>query len=247
MEQAQPYFPLRLYTSIWFLLTAALAGLGAWELYLNHAFAARGIGDEAFVEREYNQVWHDKYGDPRYEPHIVYRYDVNGVTYHPDTVITDDTEVYLRTRVTIPIKYLPEAPARSRIDLEAESDHYRLKAGGGIYIGFLIFVIGGFILGYSASQNAEWKRLKRLGFACIGRVQSIETTNPRTRNERRFLIVEFTDQAGHRIQGRAQTLSLLQRTRWKEGDSIRVYYDPQNTANFGFDLALRIKPGLRVS
>jgi len=244
MEQACPFFPLRLYASIWFLLTAALLGLGAWEITVNHSFSARALHRVGLVERQYDQTYSDKYGNPHYEPHLIYTYDVNGITYRPDVAITGDTKNFLQNRLTVPIEYLPEAPERSRIDLDAESDRFRLRAAGPLFIGFLLLVLGGFILGYTASQNSAWKRLKRTGITCIGRVQSIEITSPGTRNERRFLTVEFADQTGRRIEGRTQTLGFFQRMRWKAGDSIRVNYDPQNAAIFGVDLNSGRRDGL---
>jgi hypothetical protein len=236
LYRALPCYPrFWAWLGLWLLVTLSLLGVGIWDIRLDHAFATRAVHVQGQIVANYFRVSHGRYGDEIQIPFLAYRYEANGLFHRVDVLISLDTRSALLGHDTVPIKFLPEAPDRSRIDTEAENDFQHRHQAAPLFFGYLLLVGGGALFVGCHWQNRRWRRLAQSGPTCTGRVVSMEKL--RGRGAPTVLDFEFTTEEGRLISARSQPLTWRQQVHWKDADTIQVHYDKEDPTVFVVDLS----------
>jgi hypothetical protein len=231
LSRALPYNN-RLWPGIIFF--AALTGIGCWYggwwAWQNHLFADHGQVIEARVLRKYLAESQGKHG-PVYTPHLTYGYQVGNVVVNSDVAISRDTWDQVDGNGGIPIRYLPEDVADSRLANTAEDFKAMLKARLGLGGGLAAFVMGIVGTTYTNRRRMRVERLRTMGLTAAGHVKAVDTE--RSGKQRvTFLRFEFPDNTGRVIQGRSGPLTFWQQRLWRPGKAIAVFYDPVDSSVF---------------
>jgi len=204
--------------------------VGAHEFYRNLQFSWPVIRVTGTVTERYTTVSHGRHGSST-TYHLDYRFnDTGGKTWDCNDSVASQTYYDLSEQGPVPIKYLPNYPDISRVDLPIEDRNHEIMA-------WMFMALGGAFGGFGWYAFIGLERLifyrrwlRRCGVRCMGRVDAVEVNTSITINNRnpRYLNYSYTDSTGQKHQDSSQGLSQKQEELWHEGDAIDVYYDPRD-------------------
>jgi len=236
MIRAVPYTPLWLGGALWLLVTGALLYGTAWQLYQNFLFDHHSQSTVGTVERKFMQVGQGKHGKT-YTPCLDYRYQVDRMVAHGQSTVHNDTYSAVSEGGDIPILYLPDRPAHHRIDLPAENQRIHLLTFGLTGASLLLSLGGTCVLIYQVRRNKLNRFLLTNGLSCQGIVTGIPyDLVGKAQTRRYYLTFTFRDNQGRERTGSTWYLRAGDEERWREGNPIRVYFDPGNSERFTVEL-----------
>jgi hypothetical protein len=121
-QPAAPRGFLRLFSLIWALATVILLGSGLYGLYENHLFATEGIHTQGKVDKQFDQTSITNKVGSQTRRYLSYSYTVDGTAYASAEIpVATSTWLQVDLHGAIPISYLRDDPAISRIDLPDEN------------------------------------------------------------------------------------------------------------------------------
>jgi len=130
-------------TLAWTLATACLLELGVYGFYQNHLFDVGVEHTRGTVQEKTDQGWVSRYGNAHHNRYLAYSYVVAGVTYSSAEIpVTASTWFSVEIHGSIPIKYLADNPADSRIDYPGEDRFSRLAPAALLFLGVLFLIAG---------------------------------------------------------------------------------------------------------
>jgi hypothetical protein len=201
----------------------------------NHLFAIHGKGAAADVTRTWTTISHGK-GGPSTTYHIQYAYTAGDSEITASTTVSSEMYARVDEGDHIPILYLPEKPRDNRIDSPSIAAAYRWGAIGGFAFAAVVFGLGGWGLRYLHGQNKIFTWLGDSGARCQGEVSRLVEVNTGKGGIRAYLELTFRTQRGETIMGRSGYVNGWGQARWAEGDSVPVFYNPDNPRQFALNL-----------
>jgi hypothetical protein len=235
MKQAVPYTVLWPGYILWPIVTATIFYFGLPMAYKNHRFAVESKPVMGTVDDRTYSVSRGGRGGTQYSYYIVYHYEVGNLRAFCRTSVHLATWQVLQKAQPIPLKYLADDPASSRIALSPEENGYRISAVA-TNVGGLISLFGGAgVLRFLYLRNKRYEKLVAQGLTAQGQVTDIRTER-RGKSTVTFMVFEFHDGSGKVIEGKTWPLSTSTLNSWEVDNSIRVYYDRQDSSSFTVDV-----------
>jgi hypothetical protein len=232
------------YTAPWklalgFILWAAISGgftyFSVKELYEDHQFTYHAVAVTGKVVQKHFTVSHGKH--TTYTYHVAYNYKAGSVDGFCQQTVLRGTYYMLNEGSSIPVMYLPDDPAKVRVNLATEEHSKHVDTGVLCTVAGIFLLGGGLIITRISLTNAACQRLRREGIVTRGVVTYIGTDYVgKARTPKSYLDFEYRDSLGSTLTGRSLYLTGDQLSRWQEGDSIEVTYDRNKPRTFTIDL-----------
>jgi hypothetical protein len=161
----------------------------------------------------------------RTEYTVTYRFSASdGQSYEGQSSVPVATWERLREQDRVQIQYVASNPTTSRVSGESNiSPAYVFPT-----IGLIAALIGAVLLSRSLRSAAAKTRILSQGTAANATVSAVEETNVKV-NRRPMWVVhyQYRDHSGQTHDGKSEYMSGDKASAWKQGDSIRVKFDPQ--------------------
>jgi hypothetical protein len=232
------------YTAPWklglgFIIWAAISGTFLYfsgkELYEDYCFTHHAVPVTGKVAQKYYTVSHGKH--TTYTYHVSYNYEAGNVDGFCQQTIQGATYGYLREGGPIPVMYLPESPAKVRVNLAVEERMKHVDTGILCTVAGLFFFGGGFLVTRVSLTNAACQRLQRGGIVTRGTVTNIGIDYiGKARTPKSFLVFEYRNTLGSTLTGKSLYLTDAQRVRWQTGDTLEITFDRDRPNTFTIDL-----------
>jgi len=133
----------------------------------------------------------------------------------------------LAERGPIEVRYLRSRPSSNRLSLSADPTGLIIF----LIFGSVLAGVGGFLVVRASRNVLKTHRLLRVGQAAPATVVAIEETNVTINRRPRFrLRYSYRDLHGRSHEGESGYLSWEEVSRWKEGDTGAVRFDPERPA-----------------
>ena len=161
----------------------------------------------------------------RTEYTVTYRFDASdGQSYEGRDIVPVSTWERLREQDPVQIQYVASDPLTNRVAGQSSaSAQYAFPT-----IALIAVVVGTVLLSRSLRSAGIKARIWSQGTAANATVSAVEETNV-TVNRRRMWVVryQYRDHSGQLHDGESDYMSGNKANAWKQGDSIRVKFDPQ--------------------
>jgi hypothetical protein len=221
---------------IWAAITGTFLYLSGKELHEDYLFTHHAIPVTGKVVQKHYTVSHGRHG-ASYTYHVSYNYEAGNVQGFCQQTVQYGTYQYLSEGGPIPVMYLPDNPAKVRVNLVAEERAKHFDTGILCTVAGIFLFGGGFIITRIWLTNEAWQRLRREGIPTRGVVNTIGTDYVgKARTPKSFLQFEYRDSLGSTLAGKSLYLNGEQLQRWRPGDSIEVTYDRNKPRTFTIDL-----------
>jgi hypothetical protein len=162
----------------------------------------------------------------RTEYTVAYRFAApDGQSYEGKSSVAVATWERLREQDSVQIQYVASDPSTNRVSGESSTTPaYVFPA-----IGLVAALIGGVLLSRSLRSAGAKARILSQGTSANATVSSVEETNVKV-NRRQMWVVryQYRDHSGQTHDGESEYMAADKANAWKQGDSIRVKFDPQN-------------------
>ena len=219
----------------WALITGTLAYLGVTRSYDDYQFSHHAVPITGTLVQKYYTVSHGKHG-PSYTYHVSYNYSVGDLRGFCDQTVLPGTYSYLGSDRAVPVMYLPDNPAKVRVNLAVEEREIHLHTWGICFIAGLFLVAGAFGFTMTFRANAIYQRLLREGLPCRATVTDVGCDYVgKARTPKFYLKFQYRDSQGNELSGRSVYLRQEEEGRWREGDAIDVRYDRSKPRRFMID------------
>jgi len=157
-----------------------------------------------------------------------------------DQTVLPNTYSYLGSDRPVPLMYLPENPAKVRINLTNEERVIHLHTWSICLLAGLFLVLGIFVFTKTYRANAIYQRLLREGQYCRATVTDVGCDYVgKARTPKFYLKLKYRDMTGNEFDGRSVYLPREQEGLWREGNAIDLRYDREKPRWFMIDLNSR--------
>lgn len=219
---------------IWACVGTVFAISGVIMFFAQRDFENRAVNANAtIVERGHGTT---SKGDSHYWMRYLYR-DPDGKEHVDRADVNWSVWRKYSDGDSLPIRYLPENPARNRLnDADAES-WWVLPLIFGL-VGSTFGGVGWILVGRSFIVSGRRAALMRSGMGALGTVRAVEMNMQVKINNRHpyYLSYEFADETGVKHEGRSPNLPRKLNDRWQPGDPVLIVYDPMDASRHEADI-----------
>jgi hypothetical protein len=222
---------------LWAVLTGGFAYFSAEHLYEDYCFTHHAVPVTGTVVQKYYTVSHGGKGGTSYAYHLSYNYTAGNLRGFCEQTVLYATYCTFAEGGTLPVMYLPENPAKVRLNLLNEEHAIHTETGILCAVTGFFFFGGALILWRVCTTNATCLRLQQTGLVTQGVVTNIGIDYVgKARTPRSYLQIEYRDGTGATLQGKSLYLTKEQESQWRPGDGLQVLYDRGRPQCFMIDL-----------